>query len=285
MRNLVVIVVLLMAMQSLAFAATGHKAKLTTTVEFGEEMLAMMEAMAAMGGGEAGAVMEGLEPVVVHQTVYWSEAGMRMDTLAEGGVEATVIYDYANGVMYQFTSADRVATMMDLGSMAGAGEGLGMFFAGEMGAFADFDSAIAQMQSEEHMVVNKLADKTISGLLCQGFSFSMDMEALMAESEGSGAGGEAGMAMGMLGGMGEMGGEVWIHEGLGFPVSYVFTVMGSTTSMSLSDVEDWTVDAAMLAVPEGYEIKEFEMPDFSDMGMPDFGDMEMPEGHAIPEGA
>lgn len=274
MRNLVVIVVILVAIQGLAYAATGHKAQLTTTVEFGEEMKAMMETVAAMGGQEGAAAIEGMEPVVVHQTVYWSEAGMRMDTIAEGGVEATVIYDYTNGVMYQFNSADRVATMMDIGSMAGAGGGLGMFDAGEMGLFADLDSAIAQMQNEEHLVVNKLADKTISGLLCQGISFTMDMEALMAESADSG---DAGMAMGMLGGMGEMGGEVWIHEGLGFPVSYVFTVMGSTTSMSLSDVEDWTVDPALLAVPEGYEIKEFEMPDF--------GDWEIPEGHAIPEGA
>ncbi len=279
MRYLVVLVVLSMLMQGLAYAATGHKAELTTTVEFGEEMMAMFEAMAAMGGEEGGAAMEGMEPVIVTQTVYWSEAGMRMDTITEAGVDATVIYDYANNATYSFNSIEPVATKM---AIEGLGADMGMGGPDAMGLFLDWESAIAGMQGQPNMVVNELAEKTIGGLLCRGMSFSLDMEALMAEHGGSDSGAEAGMAMGMMGALGGVGGEVWVNEGLGFPVLVEITAMGSTVSMTLGNVEEWVVNDAMLAVPEGYEIKEFEMPDFGDWEMPE--DHEMPEGHAIPEG-
>lgn len=276
MKILVVLTVMSMLMQGLAYAATGHKAQLATTVEFGEEMIAMIEAMASMGSDEGHAAMEEMEPVEVIQTVYWSEAGMRMETAAEAGVEATVIYDYVNGLMYQFTSAEPVATKMEIEGMAGDGAH-GMGGPDAMGMFLDWESAISGMQDQEHMIVNELAERTVAGLPCRGVSFTMDIEALMAEHSDSATEGEAGMAMGMMGAMGNIGGEVWVNEGLGFPVLVEITAMGSTVSMAMSQVEEWVVNEAMLAVPDGYEIKEFEMPDIGDWAMPE--DHTNHEGH------
>ncbi len=240
---------------SVAIAEDGTHATLTMTTKIDMGDMLPPE----MAGDNAN------EPMVMGGDLWLTENKMRMEldlstvsAMGPTGPSITIM-DLEENVMYLLDPDTKTAMRHNLTQYQEMAGGFGDDIMNPASMFQGFDGYLDSLDGMPGVEYTVLDAKTISGFMCKGLSYTVDMEKMMEDMDTSEIpGGE------MMGTMGDMSGVIWFSEDVGMmPVAMKtqMDMMGMAMAMDwlLTDIEAWSATDSTFAIPEGYTVEDFDM--------------------------
>lgn len=236
---------LLLVCPVLAQAADGTQAEVSIS-------LAMDSAMFEMEGADA-ADMPEMEPMLMTGDMYWTADAMRFElNLGVLGGQVVSLIDYQKMLAYTLDAEQKTAMEIDLNAQMASMEEMGMPAMQPDQMFTNWEDTLKLMKEMPGVTVEELGTEAVGTRDCQKISFKMDMSAMAGDA------GEDAADLSALGLAGEFAGTYWVDESIQMPVRMEMQMMGMDLTWLLENIGTWTVDPAMLSVPEDYTVTSIE---------------------------
>jgi len=240
-RKFTLSLVFVVLMSTLAVAADGYYADLEMIIKMDPAM------MGGIGEAEGGEDVPEMDDMNFTGQIHWTDAAMRFE-MAMFGTSMTTLVKYEEMVAYILDDDTKTAMEIDLAAQAEmmAESGMPNFQPEQM--FTNWEDTVAMLKEMPGVTLEELGVEKIAGRDCQKLSMVMDTTAMMK------ADGMTDEEIAEMGEMESISGVFWVDEGFHLPIRMDMNMMGAELTWLLNNITETDIDAALLSVPEDYEV-------------------------------
>lgn len=262
-RSIAVVLLLAALFPGWALAADGHQAKFTITATFGDEFYKRMAKETGQTLDQIERTDFNLQPV--NGVLYFTSGRIRMDlNIGQGVGILTEIIDQDSGEILLINHSAATAWRMKYRDLIEQYRAMGLPVNSPEKLFFTWEDAQEMIEALPGATVAKLGAKQIAGQACHGLRFKADLAKVVKAQGISALPGQP--ALTDL--SGKWTGEIWVADKLRLPLKLNMQMIGMDYTWEISDVQDWRVIEALLAIPPGYHVEDVDIADLGSVTAP-----------------